>query len=156
MKTLIVYATKYGATQKISEGIASRIDSAELHDINSNAKVSLADYDCVIIGSPLTAGMIRKEIKEFAGKNINELKSKRLGIFVSGLQESGEAEYLRKNFPPDLLAAAKAKAFLGGIFDPEKCGRLARIAIKAASKLDKYTSTIDEEKIDRFTRQLVE
>ena len=155
MRTIIIYATKHGATKKIGEYIANRINNAVLHDIDSAATISVSDYDCVVLGSPLTAGMIRREIKNFAVNHTAELKSKRLGLFVSGLQKDGEAEYLKQNFPQELLDHAAAKAFLGGIFDPEGCGFVARKLIKAVAKIDAYTSTIDEEKINLFVQRLL-
>ena len=91
-----------------------------------------------------------KQIAEHA----DELLCKKLGLFLSGLQESGETEYLEQNFPKALLDSASAKAFLGGIFDPEKCGFIERKIIKAVAKLDTYTSTINEEKIAAFVQAL--
>ena len=154
MRTLIIYATKYGATKIIAESIASHLEDADILDISSSHNPKISDYDCIVLGSPLTAGTIRKEIKEFANKYADELKSKNLGLYVSGLQASGEAEYFEQNFSSVLLETAKVKAFLGGIFDPEKCGFLARTAIKIITKLDRYTSTIDEEKIKLFAQNL--
>jgi len=155
MKTLIIYATKKGSTKKVAEIIANKINGAGLHDINSGGAVSLKDYDCVILGSFLTAGFVNKEIKNFALKYNTDLQNKKLGIFLSGLDANGEEGYLKKNFPEDLLNKAEAKAFLGGIFDPEKCGFLARKIIKTVSGQASYTSTIDEEKIESFVQALL-
>ena len=155
MKTLIIYATKYGATEKIAQSIANHLNNADLHDINSSGTVSLDDYDCIILGSPLTAGQIRKEIKSFAAEYSTQLQSKRLGIFLSALQVDGETEYFKQNFSEELIDNAAAKACLGGIFDPEKCGFFARKIIKAVAKLDTYTTTVDEEKIKLFAQNLV-
>jgi len=154
MKTLIVYATKYGATRQIGESIAAQMGGAALYDVNSHAPIAIDEYDCIVLGSPLTAGMVRKEIKAFAEKNADVLAGKRLGIFVSGLQADGGDEYLTKNFPAALLDSARAKAFLGGVFDPAKCGWVARAVIKAVAKLEAYTSAIDEERIASFAREL--
>jgi len=156
MKTLIIYATKHGgATKIIAQAIAECMGNAILHDINSNNNISVNDYECVILGSSLTAGQIDKGLKRFAAENVEELQNKKLGIFLSGLQASGEEGYLKQNFPAELLDKAVAKAFMGGIFDPEKCGFLARTAIKVIAKLDSYTSTIDEEKIAVFAQTLL-
>ena len=156
MKTVIIYATKYGATKKIAEKIAGLFNNAVLHDINSNNAVCIKDYDCVILGSPLTAGMVNGKIKKFAAEQIGDLKSKKSGIFLSGLQTDGETEYFKQNFSQVLLDSVTAKAFLGGIFDPEKCGFFARKIIKAAAKFDSYTNTIDEAKINEFVHRVTE
>lgn len=155
MRTLIIYATKNGATKKIAELLAASLGAeVTLQDIGEGPTTSAFEYDCVVLGSPLTAGMIRKEIKQFAANNADTLKEKRLGLYVSGLQGDGEAKYFEENFPAELLEAARAKAFLGGIFDPDKCGFVARKIIKTIAKLESYTSTIDEEKIRQFAALL--
>ena len=154
MRTLIVYATKYGATKKIAEDLGRYFGNAELLNIDDNPEPSIFDYDFVILGSFLTAGMIHKRIKNFAVSHAGELKTKHFGIYVSGLDSRGEAEYFNRNFAPDILSAVKAKAFLGGVFDPEKCGFFACKAIKILTKLNNYTSTIDDEKIKKFAEQL--
>ena len=154
MKTLIVYATKYGATRQIAESIAAEMDDAVLCDLGNGERADLDEYDCVIIGSPLMAGAVRKEVKAFAMACVNELVTKRLGIFLSGMQAEGLEEYLSNNFLAELLDAAAVKALLGGIYDPKKCGFFARLVMKMAAKHTRYTSTIDAEKVKAFARQM--
>ena len=36
MKTIILYATKYGTTAEIAKRIANRIDGATVHDLKNN------------------------------------------------------------------------------------------------------------------------
>lgn len=155
MKTLILYATKYGATLKIAENISQELGEAILRDIDSKGTISLDDFDCVILGSSLTAGTINKKLKDFAVKHKKELKSKRLGLFVSGLMESEGLANLEKNFPSELTKSAKSKTFLGGIFDPQKTGFIARTVMKKVAKLENYTSTINQQEIRAFVGQLV-
>lgn len=154
MKTLIVYATKYGATKQIAELLREHLAGADLADAGKGETASLTGYDCVVLGSPLTAGSIRKEVKAFARQHAGELGGKRLGLFVSGLQGETEEAYFQQNFPPELLASVRAKAFLGGVFDPARCGFFARKVIKAVAKLDSYTNTIDPARVEAFAREL--
>jgi len=154
MKTLILYASKRGATRQIAERIAKQLNGSVLCDITQTPVISLTDYDCVILGGAVTAGLIPRKLKRFVQNSTNELLAKRLGIFVSGLNANGLVEYLSQNFPAPLLEAATAKAFLGGIYDPALCSFFARAIIKAAAKLDKYTSTIDESEIVAFARKM--
>ncbi|QQO08469.1 flavodoxin domain-containing protein [Breznakiella homolactica] len=154
MKTLILYATKHGATEKIAELIAEELPGSELFNIRKSPAPSLGQYDTVILGSPLTAGRIRKEIREFSKKNESVLLGKKLGLFVSGLSDTGDEQYFETNFPPALAAGAAAKAFLGGIYDPAKCNAFERMVIKAASKLTVYTSVINRDRISLFARKL--
>jgi len=149
MQTVILYATKHGATQEIARRIATHINGATIHDLKHPIP-ALADYDCVILGSSLYAGSIRKEAKTFLSQHADELQSKTLGLFLSGM-ETGEGEKaFAANFPPALLQTAKETSLLGGIFDPKKAGAMARLIMKAVTKQSGYVSTLDDEKIKRF------
>jgi len=150
MKTLILYATKHGAAREAAERIAKRIPGAVLHDLKQSGIPSLVDFDCVIFGSSIYVGSIRKEAKTFLARNADALKEKKLGLFLCGLQPEEEKQFFASNFSPDLLTAAKATAFLGGIFDPKKTGFMGRLVIKAVAKLTEYSDKIDNDKIERF------
>ena len=81
MKTLILYASKYGATGEIAQRIAEKIPEATICHINQDEIPPLSPFDCIIIGSPLYAGMIRKEVKDFIVQNTSALSQKKLGLF---------------------------------------------------------------------------
>jgi len=152
MKTLILYATKHGAAREIAARIAKNMDGAVLHDLNESGIPPLAEFDCVIIGSSLYAGSIRKEAKAFLAQNADQLRGKRIGLFLSGIGgvEGGEKEAFHKNFPPDLLQEAKAACFMGGIFDPKKAGVIERFIMKIVTKGSGYIDIIRDEKIRAF------
>ena len=155
MKILIAYAAKYGMTETIAEMLAERLGNAFLYDVGSEMSISLLDYDGIILGSPVMAGVISRDMKAFIETNREECMKKPLGIFLSGLQESGETEYLTKNFSKELLDKAKVKAFLGGIYSSEKLNRFSRVILRFLAKLDGSTPFIDEEKIAAFVQQFM-
>lgn len=150
MKTLILYATKHGAAREAARRIADKIDGAVLHYLKQGGVPPLAGFDCVIIGSSVYVGSFRKEAKTFLAQNAEVLRSKRLGIFLCGMDASQEQAYLKANVPPDILQTAKGACFLGGIFDPKKAGAMGRFIMKAVAKQSEYTDTIDNEKIAQF------
>jgi len=154
MKTLILYATKHGAAREIAQRIAARFVNAVIHDLKQGDIPNLADYDCVIVGSSVYAGMFRKEAKTFLSQNANLLKSKKLGLFYSGLSADEEHSVFNGNIPGDILQSAKATAFLGGIFDPKKAGMFGRFIMKVVSKQAEYADKIDDGKIEKFTEEL--
>ncbi|MDR0502430.1 MAG: flavodoxin domain-containing protein [Treponema sp.] len=159
MKTIILYATKYGTAEAAARRIADKIDDEKtnaacvIHNLKQNIP-SLADFDCVIIGSSVYAGMIRKEAKTFLAQNADSLLEKKLGLFLCGIAAEGEKKYFEDNFSVKLLQAAKAKCFAGGIFDPKKNNAAERFIIKIAAKKTEYTDTIDEEKINQFAQAM--
>jgi len=151
MNTLILYATKHGAAQEIAKRIANQMDGAVLHDLKEGHLPALASFDCVIIGSSLYAGSIRKEAKAFLAQNATQLDGKQVGLFLSALSTGEEAKKVfDTNFPAELLQKAKAVSSLGGIFDPKKANIAERLIMKVVTKQSGYISTVDDEKIRQF------
>ena len=154
MKTLILYATKYGATREIAERISDNLEDAVSYDLKQGDLPDLAEFDCVIIGSSLYAGSIRKEAKAFLAKNVDTLRQKKIGLFLSGMASEDGQKNFADNFPGEIVQAAKASSVLGGIFDPSRVGRLERMVMKAVTKKSEYVSTIDDEKIKTFVKNM--
>ncbi|MDR0490077.1 MAG: flavodoxin domain-containing protein [Oscillospiraceae bacterium] len=154
MKTLILYATKHGAACEIAQRIEKKIGGAAIHDLKQGGAPSLAEFDCVIVGSSLYAGRIRKEAKAFLAQNADALKVKRLGLFLSGMDASREKPYFDANVAMDVLQAARAARFLGGIFDPQKAGAMERFIMKAVSKQSGYRNTISDDSIEQFVEAM--
>ena len=150
MKTLILYATKYGAAEEIAQRIAKRINGAAIHNLKKTPIPDPVAFDCIIIGSSVYAGMIRKEAKQFLSQNVNVLREKKLGLFISAMGESGEKENFEKNFPSDILQAAKAANVLGGTFNPQKANFIERLIMKIVTKQSRLISNISDDKIEKF------
>ena len=150
MKTLIVFATKHGTTREVAERIAARIEGAAIHDLKKDGSPPLDSYDCVIIGSSLYAGAIRREAKAFMAKSTNALHGKKVGLFLCGMEASGAQGFFNANFPKEILQIAKTTAFTGGIFDPQKASAFERLVIKIVTKKSVYVNTINDSTIDQF------
>jgi flavodoxin I len=83
MKTLIVYDSQYGFTQKIADaiggGIGGEVKSVKVGDANS---VELRSYDLLIFGSPTQGGRQTVAMKAFLGSiPADELKNKSVAAF---------------------------------------------------------------------------
>ena len=154
MQTIILYATKHGGTREIAQRIASKIPGSEMHDLKQSPAPSLSQYDCIIIGSPLYAGAIRKEVKAFLLQSAEALQKKRLGLFLSGLSPEEKKTFFEANYSPEILQSAKAKGFLGGIYDPKKAGFMERFLMKAIAKQKDYADKIDDTAISQFVKDL--
>ncbi|MCL2446417.1 MAG: flavodoxin domain-containing protein [Oscillospiraceae bacterium] len=153
MKTIILYATKHGATAEIARRIANHVSNATLHDLKQSSAPNLADFDCIIVGSAVYAGMFRKEAKAFLTQHADALLQKQLGLFASGLLPAEEPEIFADNVPVPLLAHAQAAMLLGGIFDPAKTNFAERMAMKAVAKQTGYADTIDDSRIADFAKK---
>jgi len=153
MKTIILYATKHGATAEIAQRIADKIGDATLHDLKQPTP-DLAEYDCVIIGSAVYAGAFRKEAKAFLAQSSNILKTKKLALFASGMSKGESDKVFTENIPTELLQEAKATMLLGGVFDPKKANFAERLIMKVVTKQSGYVDTIDNDKITEFAGAL--
>jgi len=154
MKTLILYATKYGAAREIAKRIAEKTDGAVIHDLKEGKIPDLAEFDCVIIGSSIYIGKIRKEARAFIAANVDALCRKKVGLFISGSEPQSAEACIKSNFPDKLLNHAKAAAFLGGIFDPQKIGSFDRFLLRMAKINSGYLNTISDEDIKGFAEAL--
>lgn len=154
MKTVILYASKNGGTRVIAQRMASKMEGAHLYDLKQGDIPDIRPYDCVIVGSPVYAGMIRKEAKAFMEKNAGLLCEKRLGLFVCGLDESKEKAYFDSNFPAEVLRAAVDHAFLGGVFDPRKAGMMGRMIMKAVAKQSGYRENNQNDRLGQFVEAM--
>lgn len=155
MKTLILYATKYGAAREIAERIKRQLPDAEVCDLQSGTEIPLESYDAIVVGTSLYAGMARKEAKEFVGAHESELMKKTLGIFLSGIAEGDAENDYTANFPQGIVEHAKVKALLGGIFDPQKTNFFEKLIMKLVAKTSEYKNTISDEKIKAFAEGLL-
>ena len=154
LNTLVLYATKYGATAEIAKRIANRMSGAIIHDLKQKGIPPLDDFDIVIIGSSVYAGMIRKEAKTYLTQYADVLQKKKTGFFISGMDANQEKTYFEKNFPPELLQNAVVAVFLGGIFDPKKAGLMERLIMRVVAKNADFAYTIDDSKIEQFTKAM--
>ncbi|CBZ02912.1 flavodoxin [Clostridium botulinum] len=153
MKTLIVYGTKHGTTEKCSKFLKDKL-SGEVIIINIKKEnmPDITTFNNIIIGGSIYMGQIQKEVKNFCIENINVLKEKRVGIFICGLNEKDIEAQLNNAFPKELLTNAVAKECFGGECILKNMNFFERFIMKKVSKIDKDTSKISEENINKFTQ----
>ncbi len=157
MSTLIIYASKYGATRTCSELLAEQLDEhPDIIDLN-HEQPNLDKYNTVIIGGSIYAGKIRKPIAAYIAANLAELKKKRLGLFICGAAERLEAiKEIEGNYPEDLRNIAIAVESFGGLFDFEKMNFFERAIIKKINEKEGFTPELQTERIVLFAQRINE
>jgi menaquinone-dependent protoporphyrinogen oxidase len=139
-KVLVVYASKYGATQEIARRIAGSLEKEGLTvDLLSADEVKdLTPYGAVVLGSAVYAGQWRKEAAEFLQGNERLLKDLPVWLFSSGPTGEGDPVELMKGwrFPEALQAVAdrispRDIAFFMGDIDMKKLNLPERMIVKA-------------------------
>jgi menaquinone-dependent protoporphyrinogen oxidase len=145
MKTLIVYATRYGATAGTAEEIAKvlREEGFDVKVVNAKEEKikDITEYELVIVGGGLQMTRWTGETEDFLKKFQKDLAQKKVVIFVSSAMKSiyeregkkEDLEKLRKTYLEDKAAkyALKPIAFglFGGVIDYNKMGLIARKAL---------------------------
>lgn len=155
MKTLIIYASKTGTTEKCAKEINRQLKYSKIVNI-LNQDEDITRYDLIVIGTPIRMGMIDKRIKKFLINNIETLKLKKVAYFICcGLNENWK-NYYEQNISKDLLDSAIIYDTFGGEMNIAKQKGFDKFITKMVSKnVDKNKEIkILNENIDRFIKIL--
>lgn len=142
-KTLIIYESKYGTTEKIAKYLSLVLGPAK-YCKTSEFKDEFKDFDLILIGSPIYSGKIVPKIADFIEKNINWLKTKKIALFCTGISIRDENENLNKL--EKILGKVINKRALGGILKNNKLDEEDSKALKEFSEKIGFTF----EDIDNF------
>lgn len=157
MKTLILYASQYGTTEKCAKLLAQKLgQGAEIQRLKAGENVPLDGYETVVVAGSVRAGQLLKEARSFAKNNEAALLQKRLGLMICCGTQAEADKHFETNFSPALLAHA-AKCAPGGELLKDKMGFFARAITSAVEKAEKNGGPpphIDEAAIDAFAREL--
>ncbi|MDD2438449.1 MAG: flavodoxin domain-containing protein [Massilibacteroides sp.] len=143
MKTIIIYSTKYGCSEKCAKLLAEKINGdTQIVDLTTKNDVDISEYDKVIIGGPIYMGMLHKSIDSFCKNNEQVLKNKKLGIFVCSMfgGKKGE-ETMKSSFSDELKNAATTMQLLGGELNIDKMKFLDKVITKMVAKATKGSNT---------------
>ncbi|MGE5340222.1 MAG: flavodoxin domain-containing protein [Candidatus Omnitrophota bacterium] len=156
MRTLIVYMTTHGATEKTAEILKSKLKGdVSLVNLKKNKPKDLSGFDTIVIGGSIHIGKIQKGITTFISRHLDTLKQKKLGLFVCCMAEGDEAQKeFDAAFPEELRAHATATGFFGGEFNFEKMNFIYRAMIRKVAKVNESVSKLKEENISRFADAL--
>lgn len=147
--TLIVYSTKYGCAKECGEKLRQELGEGDLFNVDNSLSPNMEKYDRVIVGGSVYMGMLNKKLKHFCNSHEQELKNKRLGLFIV-CSATGEManKQLKDNFSGTLYEHATVKDCLGGRLDMSKATFWHRLIIKMVSKSDQGDKPRNEELLD--------
>lgn len=149
MKSLIAYATRYGATKGTSEEIArimgeENID-AKIANLREERVNDISEYGLVVVGSSMAMGNWASEALDFVSRFQKDFGGKTLALFISSLKPIEE-----KQGKPDLVAKIQkvgledkivkydlkpiATAIFGGVVDYNKMNFLMRKGMEIGYK----------------------
>ena len=109
-KIAVIYKSKYGASKRYAQWIAEELN-ASLFDVSGIKPSQLTDYDVVIYGGGLYAGVIN------GVRIVSDNLCKTLVVFTVGLTDPETTDYseiLAKNFKTEYLQKIKVFHLRGG------------------------------------------
>lgn len=156
MKTLIIYSTTHGCTEKSANELKQYLgEDTELSNLKKDTKPRLEKYERIIVGGSIHAGQIQKRLKVFCNNNMEELISKELGLFICCMEEGETAQkQLQDAFPKELHKAAKVAACFGGEFNLDKMNFFEKLLVKKIAHIEKNISKINHKAIRNFSEEL--
>lgn len=125
MKAVVIYNSKTGFTEAYARWLAEALQ-CEAVPFNKRGALRLTDYDAVLYGGGLCAGMIRGA--GWFKKAIGPLQHTKKVVFAVGLTPADAPEaagYLRQNFDPAAYPDVRTFYLPGGLCY-EKTGFFAR------------------------------
>ncbi len=155
-KVLILYGTRFGSTEGISEKIASIIGEQEIDVLVVDLKnpppndeyLKLNNYDGILIGTSIKIGQWTKHVKNFVSKNKDSLNSYegKLGFFVSSgyaavpeHYEKVKVDYTKGGL--NKLGVSKVDIYdaFGGLMDLSKTSRMSWLDKKILTMVGKQS-----------------
>lgn len=79
-KCLVVFGSKYGSTAEVARAIADGL-GAEVVDVAG--KPDVAEYDVIVIGSPIYAGDYLPSVARFIRDNKSSLQERKIAAFIT-------------------------------------------------------------------------
>lgn len=136
MKKIVIYKSKYGATQKYARWISEELN-CEMKDAKTVNIDELLQYDTIIYGGGLYAEVINGVI--LITKNIDRLKDKKLIVYTTGITPIECRDYydklvIEKNFNLDMLKYIKVYNFMGKMILDE-LSLVHKTALKTLKKI---------------------
>ena len=170
MKTLIIYGSNHGCAKKCAELLKENLKGeVDIVDIRKDITLDLNNYDKVVIGGSIYMGKIQKEIEEVCESYCDNLKEKKLGLFICCMNEENVEKQIKDNFPEKLILSAKVQGYFGGAFNFKDMNFFERFIIRKVFKslantndkfkgidMKKFVDMIERENIENFAKAMNE
>lgn len=144
MKTLIVYATKSGASQECAERLGKEIKDTVIMNIEQN-KPNIEDFTHIIVGAGVRNDKMYKTIRDFLKKNEQDLLAKKMACFLCNSKPKTTADVIIASIPEAIREHAVKIVSFGG-YKP------SWVPVSAENKL----KGIDLDQISEFAKYFLD
>lgn len=156
MKTLIIYATKHGSVENAVNALQEKITGeVRLINIMIEDPPSLEEYESVILGGSIYVGKIQKRLSKYMEKNLSELLTKRVGLFICAAQEEMiRDKELVDSFPNELFEHAICKEVFGYEIHYDDMNFIEKKIVSAILGYKENYSELSQMKMDSFVKAI--
>ncbi len=123
-KFLVAYATKHGSTAEIADAVGAALrEEGHLAEVMQAVDVTnTAQFDAVVIGTPIYAGKILKDAVRFVEKHQMALHTKPVFVFLVGqsLKDPDSGAFAKANAalkPVNEMIHVRETGYFGGKLD---------------------------------------
>ncbi|PXV95619.1 menaquinone-dependent protoporphyrinogen oxidase [Lachnotalea glycerini] len=113
MQTLILYATKSGATEECANILAKKLDNCPIYNLKQSTP-DISGYDTIIIGAGVHMGKIYKPVFNYIRQNLNLLLTKTVKIYLCNAYPDTFQKTIDKNIPVELISHSSCIKSFGG------------------------------------------
>lgn len=157
MPTLIVYMSSHGCTEKATLMLRDQLSGeVTLLNLENSGTVPLDNFDRVIIGGSIRIGSIQKKIRKFCENNLDQLMSKKTGLFICCMFEGDTAiDQYNVAFPEALRNHSLAMGLFGGELEFEKMNVFERMIIKQVADISVDVSKFNADAVREFAIRML-
>ncbi len=154
MKILILYASKYGTTQRIVDQMCEHL-SADTMNILHDKRPNLDSYDLIILGGPVYYGTLHSKLKSFIEDELDALLTKKIALFlVCMMNEDFAANQFNYSFNEKLLAHSLYDGFFGGEISKNQITLVEKFITQVAFRKKPLHDSILTTEVTRFVEEI--
>jgi menaquinone-dependent protoporphyrinogen oxidase len=155
MKTVVVYVSKHGCTEKCAKLLVEKLQGNVTSVNLEKEKVpDLQEFDTVVIGGSIHVGKVQKSVTAFIAGNMDTLLQKKVGLFLCCSNVEAVDAQMKGAFPEPLYSHASAREHLGFAYYFNKMNFMERKIINMVAKEKESKENILMENLDRFIMSL--
>jgi len=155
MKSLIIYTSKYGSTEKIAHYMKEKLECDSVNLLRETVP-DLTSYDRFIVGGSIYYGSIHSKITDLLENNMSLFLSKKLSLFlVCLLSEESAAEQFNLNFNEVLLNHSDIDGFFGGILETKQLNPFEKVVTTLTFKHVNINEALYFDEVDKYIDALL-
>ena len=155
MKTLVVYDTRHGFTQRCVEMLQQEVPDLEVWCLSNSQVPELGKYEQLLLGGPVYFGRYSRRLVAFVQKHQTLLKTKVCRFFVVGLSPRAAAqEYVKTALGPEWESHLSQLIFFGGAIQWEKLTWWEKWLLKTARHIETDASNFDLQEVQKLVSEL--